>query len=76
LGVPARSENEWYKAAYHDPVNAVADAGGTPDYWLYPTQSDSAPTVSAANVTGDISNPGTNVANYNFRHPDPRIAVA
>ena len=58
------SENEWYKAAYHDPVNAGADGSGTADYWLYPTQSDSAPTVSAANVTGDISNPGTNVANY------------
>jgi formylglycine-generating enzyme required for sulfatase activity len=58
------SENEWYKAAYHDPVNAGADGNGTTDYRLYPTRSESAPTVSAANVTGDISNPGTNVANY------------
>lgn len=60
------SENEWYKAAYHDPVNAGADGSGTPDYWLYPTQSDSEPTVATASILGDISNPGTNVANHNF----------
>lgn len=60
------SENEWYKAAYYDPVSAGADAGGTADYWLYPTQSDTAPTEATANSSGDISNPGPNVANYNF----------
>jgi formylglycine-generating enzyme required for sulfatase activity len=54
------SENEWYKAAYYDPT---VGAGGD-NYWLYPTQSDSVPTVAAANATGDISNPGANVANY------------
>ncbi len=31
------SEDEWYKAAYHDPA-MNAGAGG---YWLYPTRSDS-----------------------------------
>ena len=60
------SENEWYKAAYHDPVNAGADGSGTTDYWLYPTQSDSAPTVATATAIGDVGNPGPNVANYNF----------
>jgi formylglycine-generating enzyme required for sulfatase activity len=53
------SENEWYKAAYYDPT-----AAGTGNYWLYPTQSDSQPTVGTAGVNGDISNPGTNVANH------------
>ncbi len=58
------SEDEWYKAAYYDP--SASGPAGADDYWLYPTRSDSAPTGSAANVMGDISNPGTNVANYNF----------
>jgi formylglycine-generating enzyme required for sulfatase activity len=56
------SENEWYKAAYYDP-----SAGGPPgadNYWLYPTRSDSAPTVATATAIGDVGNPGTNVANY------------
>jgi hypothetical protein len=54
------SEDEWYKAAYYDPSK-----GGTGGYWLHATQSDTAPTVGSANLTGDISNPGANVANYN-----------
>lgn len=54
-GVAIASENEWYKAAYYD---------GSGGYYDYPTQSNSAPTVATANSTGDISNPGTNVANY------------
>jgi formylglycine-generating enzyme required for sulfatase activity len=56
--------NEWDKAAYYDPTPG---AGGGDNYWLYPTQSDTAPTVGSANFsTGDISNPGANVANYNY----------
>lgn len=55
------SEDEWYKAAYYDPT---AGAGGGDNYWLYATQSDTAPTVASANSTGGISNPGANVANY------------
>ncbi len=55
------TENEWYKAAYHQPS---ASGGDADDYWLYPTASNSVPTVATANATGDISNPGTNVANY------------
>ena len=55
------TENEWYKAAYHQP----AAAGGDSDnYWLYATASNSVPTVATANATGDINNPGANVANY------------
>ena len=75
IGTPVRlagatvflpSGNEWYKAAFYDPVNAGADAGGNLDYWLYPTMSDLAPTVGSASAIGDISNPGPNVANYNL----------
>ena len=56
------SENEWYKAAYYDPTPG---ASGN-NYWLYPTQSDTVPTVCTANASGSISNPGGNVANYNL----------
>jgi len=55
------TEDEWYKAAYHQPAS---QGGDSDDYWLYPTASNSGPTVATANSTGDISNPGTNVANY------------
>jgi formylglycine-generating enzyme required for sulfatase activity len=61
------SEDEWYKAAYYDPRTEAQ--GGPPadsHYWVYPTMSNSAPTVATANSVGDISNPGTNVANYDF----------
>ena len=55
------SEDEWYKAAYYDPTPG---AGGGDNYWLHATQSDTAPTLASANSTGDITNPGANVANY------------
>lgn len=47
--------NQQYKAAYHDPVNPGADAGGTPDYWYMPTMTDVNPPIKAlANPVGDI----------------------
>jgi len=55
------SEDEWYKSAYYQPS---AQGGDSDDYWLYPTASNSAPAIATANSTGDISNPGVNVANY------------
>lgn len=55
------TENEWYKAAYYDPT-----ASGTANYWLYPTQSDSLPTMGLADATGSVTNDGPNVANYNL----------
>jgi len=55
------SENEWYKAAYHQPS---AQGGDGDDYWLYPTASNTAPTIATADSVGNISNPGANVANY------------
>jgi len=57
------THDEWYKAAYHDPLDPGADAGGTPNYWLYPMRSDSAPTLALATPVGDVANPGSNVAN-------------
>ncbi len=60
------SHDEWYKAAYYDPVDPGADAGGTPDYWLYPTGSDVQPATATATATGDVSNPGPNIANHSL----------
>ena len=54
------SEDEWYKAAYHK------NDGVTGNYWDYPTSSDTSPTIAMANANGDVSNPGSNVANYLF----------
>jgi formylglycine-generating enzyme required for sulfatase activity len=53
------SEDEWYKAAYHVP--GVGDT-----YYLFPTGSDSAPTVATADGTGNINNDTANIANYDF----------
>jgi sulfatase modifying factor 1 len=57
------SENEWFKAAYYQPA---AQGGDVDNYWLYPTRSNTSPTAALANGVGDISNPGANVANFNF----------
>jgi sulfatase modifying factor 1 len=46
------SEDEWYKAAYYD----QSLNGGTGGYWLYPTQSNSAP--------GNMVGSSPNQANY------------
>jgi sulfatase modifying factor 1 len=59
------NENEWYKAAYYDSRNSLQGGPlGDDNYWLYPTASDSGPTTATANATGDIDNPGLNVANF------------
>ena len=55
------TENEWYKAAYHQPSS---QGGDNDNYWLYATQSNAAPTIATATNTGDIANPGPGVANY------------
>lgn len=55
------TEDQWYKAAYHQPV---ALGGDGDDYWLYPTRSNQVPAIATANSVGDVSNPGPNVANY------------
>ncbi len=55
------TEDEWYKAAYYDPTLNSGSGG----YFDYATHTDVDPTIATANSIGDISNPGTNVANYN-----------
>jgi len=57
------TNDEWYKAAYHQPSTVGGDVD---DYWLYPTRSNSMPTKASAGTSGDIANPGTNVANYAY----------
>ena len=52
-GLP--SENEWYKAAYHQPVGLGGDMD---NYWLYPTRSN----VQPNSRNGSASDP--NSANY------------
>jgi formylglycine-generating enzyme required for sulfatase activity len=51
------SENEWYKAAYHQPA---AQGGDADDYWLYPTRSNTPP----GNQIGPL--PLANHANLRF----------
>ena len=58
------SENEWHKAAYHQPASAGGDSD---NYWLYPTQSNAVPTTAQANYNGVIGNTapvGSYAANY------------
>jgi len=42
------SENEWYKAAYYQPLAAGGDADG---YWLYPTGSNAIPNSRNGSVS-------------------------
>lgn len=53
------SENEWYKAAYHQPAGLGGDID---DYWLYPTSTNSI-TTAQANYNSPVSN-STPVASY------------
>ncbi|MBA4038747.1 MAG: PEP-CTERM sorting domain-containing protein [Planctomyces sp.] len=55
------NENEWYKAAYHQPF---AQGGDTDNYWLYATRSNAVPTSASATSIGDVANPGQDVVNY------------
>jgi len=51
------TDADWVRAGHHDP-----STGGD---WLYPTRSNTPPTMALANpTTGCVSNPGVNVANY------------
>jgi formylglycine-generating enzyme len=57
------SEDEWFKAAYHQPA---AQGGNEFNYWHFPTRTHLTPTRAAADAAGNISNPGPNVANYDY----------
>jgi len=51
------SENEWYKAAYY--TSAGGTGNGNPNYWLYPTQSNTISLSQANYWTGAGSGPGS-----------------
>ena len=51
------SENEWYKAAYHQPVG---QGGDSDSYWLYPTANNAIP----SSRNGSVSD--VNSANFRF----------
>lgn len=57
------SENEWYKAAYHQPAGAGGDVD---NYWLYPTSSNTITTAQANynNVIGNTTPVGSYGANF------------
>ncbi|MBL8963708.1 MAG: SUMF1/EgtB/PvdO family nonheme iron enzyme [Phycisphaeraceae bacterium] len=58
------SEDEWYKAAYHQPASAGGDSD---NYWRYPTSSNGSPTTAQANfndVIGNTTPVGSYSANY------------
>ena len=56
------SENEWYKAAYHQPTS---QGGDTDNYWLFPTSSNTIPTNTQANFGINNTTPvGSYAANF------------
>lgn len=58
------TEDEWYKAAYHQPASQGGDADG---YWAYATQTNfGGINLAAATSTGDVANPGQFTANFGF----------
>jgi len=56
------TENEWYKAAYHQPSALGGDSDG---YWLYATGSNVTPTKINANYT-EVFNAGPNTVAYDY----------
>jgi formylglycine-generating enzyme required for sulfatase activity len=57
------TEDEWYKAAYHQPASQGGDIDG---YWLYATGSNDTPIIATATGVGGVANPGPAVVNYAF----------
>jgi formylglycine-generating enzyme required for sulfatase activity len=62
------SDNEWYKAAYHQPAAAGGDPSG---YWMYPTQSNEVPFsepppgfLNSVNSCCDAGRSATDVGSY------------
>jgi sulfatase modifying factor 1 len=55
------SEDEWYKAAYHQPASAGGDSD---NYWLWPTRSNAVPSSAQANINVSGINNTTPVGSY------------
>ena len=51
------SENEWYKAAYYTPQGGTGNSN--PNYWLYPTQSNTISTSQANYTLSDTTPVGS-----------------
>jgi len=62
-GVAIASEDEWYKAAYYQPVAAGGDADS---YWLYPTASNSVPSGAEANYNANDGNEPDTIADVGY----------
>ncbi len=62
------TEDEWYKAAYHQPA---AQGGDSDDYWLYPTRSNTQP----SSVAPPGSSAPTPSSTANFLGDDAKYAV-
>jgi len=60
-GWAVASEDEWYKAAYHQPAS---QGGDSDNYWLYPTSSNTAPTTAQANINWNGFDTTTPVGSY------------
>jgi formylglycine-generating enzyme required for sulfatase activity len=65
------SEDEWYKAAYHQPSGQGGDAD---DYWLYPTASNTEPgndpTSASANHANHYLGSGYSVTQSSIEDPN------
>ncbi|MFM9957262.1 MAG: SUMF1/EgtB/PvdO family nonheme iron enzyme [Phycisphaerales bacterium] len=58
------TENEWYKAAHHQPFSQGGDAD---NFWLFPTSSNTQPTEAQANYSNNLPDAtpvGTYPANF------------
>jgi formylglycine-generating enzyme len=55
------TENEWKKAALHQPAS---QGGDTDNFWKYPTRSNDDPIAPTATSTGDIANPTATTVNW------------
>ncbi len=58
------TEDEWYKAAYYEPLRPGAPRPGAGRYWSFPTRSDLAPEATVCTSSGRVTNAGANVATY------------
>jgi formylglycine-generating enzyme len=55
------TQDEWYKAALHQPAS---QGGDTDSFWRFAMQSNDFPIVGTATTTGDIANPSATTVNW------------
>lgn len=59
------TEDEWYKAAFYDPIDPGADDFTFPDYWTLPMQTNGPAVSVSCNPPGTPINAGPVSANFN-----------